>query len=180
MGAGWSSQHVLVSVSFCRVVLPQVWGDVATWVDLYAPALGAAAACWLQVLLHGDLWDAEGELLFGWSNMLPSQTTSCNNSVSSGLWWGPCIHGFLLMWLQGWLNSFPNHSLPAMVIRAHLWPSCSAGSSPLFGSMQCVSWRKWGGVGSTVRFCHWLVRAGAALAAQKHPWSCCRRCVVLS
>lgn len=47
------------------MVLPQVQGDVATWVDLCAPALGATAARWLQVLLHADLWDAEGELLFG-------------------------------------------------------------------------------------------------------------------
>lgn len=93
----------------------------------------------------------KGELLFGWSSVLPSQITTYNNSVSSGLWWGPCIHEFLLMWLLGWLNSFPNHSLPVVVILAHLSPSCSPGSAPWFRSRWCVNWKKWGGVGSAVR-----------------------------
>lgn len=142
--AGWSLWDVLASVCCCRVVLPQMQGDVTTRVD--SPDVGPAAARWLQHALRAGsgIQTSETE----WerkSSMLPGQSTSCNNSVSPGHWQGSWVHGFLLMWLQGLFRSFPDHSLPAVVVQAHLCPVSLVGSAQLLVG-PCDTWAEGSGM----------------------------------
>lgn len=133
--AGWFCHR-------CRVTWQHGWTHLTWGLLLHA---GCSLPFTLGPAFRPLRQNGKGKLLFWSSSMLPGQSTSCNNSVSPGHWQGSWVHGFLLMWLQGLFRSFPNHSLPAVVVQAHLCPVSLVGSAQLLVG-PCDTWAEGSGM----------------------------------